>query len=154
MAGYRVSGIDNTAGRRLDHDQTSHTHQDVFIPEPLVHAVGNGLKAVFTGDDFLVCLKHVFKADIEFRSILSRKRAAFGILSECAAAKGDGDAFPVFGFKVFPGVSNGRFKVVGNTGANDKLLRCCAECIKRLDIAAFNGLKLPVYFGLKVIIIH
>ena len=66
-------GICDSARYRIHHYQTSDAHQDVFIPKALVHSVSNCLKAVFTGNHFLICLKDVFEADIQLRAVLASK---------------------------------------------------------------------------------
>ena len=153
-AGDRVPGINDPAGYRIHHDQAPDAHQDVFVPEAPVHSVGNGLKAVFAGDHFLISLKDVLKADIELRAVLAGKRAAFGVFSQRAAAKRNRNTAAAFRFQIFPGAANGFLQIIGNTGADHELLGFGAERIERIDIAGIDCLELSVDFHLKAVVVH
>ena len=67
----RTTGVGDAPGPTIHHRQAPDAHGDVFVPEAPVQAIGDGLQAVFTGDDFLVGFKDGIKADIQYGPVLA-----------------------------------------------------------------------------------
>ncbi len=92
----RIGRIHHPRSLGLDHNHTPHTHNDIFIQESFVEAVGHGRNRIFAGQDFFIGQDQIIGADIEEGTVLPGKGGLLGIFSQGAAAHGNTGTLPRF----------------------------------------------------------
>ena len=81
-------GIHHAAGHGVHHLEADDAHGDIFVPDALVEAIGDGPGRVETGQDFLVSRNQLICRHIQEGEVLPRK-GQIAVFADGAGTHGD-----------------------------------------------------------------
>ena len=83
-----VVGIHHAAGHGIHHLEADDAHGDVFVPDALVEAVGDGPGSVEAGQDFFIGREQLISRHIQEGEVLARE-GQFAVFADGAGTHGD-----------------------------------------------------------------